>query len=56
MADSRHFEKSKTRHISAMVLPIGTKFGSVILWFTLIPQDLKFSIYLTPRWRSAVTS
>jgi len=27
MADSRHFEKSKNRHISAMVGPIGAKFG-----------------------------
>jgi len=27
MADDRHLEKSKNRHISATVTPISTKFG-----------------------------
>ena len=44
MADSRHLEKSKMRHISAMDWPILMKFGRLMHadWVYQAYQPLKF--------------
>jgi len=42
MADARHLEKSKNRHISATVEPIGTKFRSLALLTQIIVTISKF--------------
>ena len=42
----RHLEKSKSHHISAAVLAISTKFGTVVLCDPLNNLNLE-----NPRWR-----